>query len=73
MNIENLKTIAGLIFITAGGSPLILGILIPGYGKIIAIISIFLGVVVLFTKKNIDTNSSDSGNSHGFIGSDEDD
>jgi hypothetical protein len=73
MNIENLKTIVGLALFIGGACALMLGSVIPGYGKLIAVAALILGVVVLFTKKNINFDSLMGGHTGGFMRDDDDD
>jgi hypothetical protein len=50
-----------------------LGSVIPDYGKLIAVAALILGIVVLFTKKNINFDSLMGGHTGGFMKDDDDD
>ena len=67
MKIENIKTFVGLTLLAGGICVLMLGALIPGDGKLIALMCILLGLVVIFSKKTINFNSLMGGHVGGPI------
>lgn len=72
MYIENIKTFVGLSLCLGSIGVLMLGGLISGYGKIIALICILLGLVIIFSKKTINFNSLMGGYVGGSIRDDDD-
>ena len=72
MNIENIKTFVGLTLLVGGICVLMLGRLISGYGDIIALICILLGLGIIFSKKTINFNSLMGGHVGGSIRDDND-
>ena len=72
MKIENIKTFVGLTLLSGGICVLMLGSLISGYGKVISLLCVLLGVVVIFSKKTINFKSLMGGHVGGTILDDDD-